>query len=88
MVLGSPWAMAQSGLPVFDLANYGANPSATDNTEAVQAAINDAQRAGGGIVFFSAPGTYSFAGTLLLPAFVTLLGQGTVARGDRSRAAG
>lgn len=52
---------------------YGATgDGTTDDTAAIQAAIDAAEAAGGGTVFFPA-GTYSFT-TLTLPAGVTLLG--------------
>ncbi|QJD87053.1 glycosyl hydrolase family 28-related protein [Cohnella herbarum] len=61
----------------YNVADYGAVADGkTDDTEAVQKALNAARSDGGGVVFVPA-GFYKIAGTLFVPTGVTL-------RGDRS----
>jgi len=65
-----------TGAP-FNVADYGASPSATaaENQTGIQAAINAAVAAGGGVVDFNA-GTYSHTGQISMGAKVTLRGKG------------
>lgn len=50
-----------SGLPIYNVQTYGATGTgATDDTAAINAAIADADRAGGGVVYVP-PGTYRVA---------------------------
>ena len=47
--------------PIFDVTDFGADPSGeSDSTSAIQGAINDAVRSGGGVVYLPA-GTYAVA---------------------------
>lgn len=58
---------------------YGAvGDGATNDTAAIQAALDAASAAGGGLVFFPR-GTYRTTATLTVPATVSLLGQGPAA---------
>ena len=58
---------------------YGAlGDSTTDDTSAIQAAVDAAEAAGGGTVFFPA-GTYKTTAALTIPAGVSLLGVGAAA---------
>ena len=57
-----------AGQPViYHAVNYGMSPSNTDNTAALQAALNAAYMSGGGGIIFIPPGTYQFTGTVVLP---------------------
>ena len=66
---------------VFDVADYGANPvgspeevsSSKDNTGAIQAALNAAKNAGGGVVYMKG-GYYKVSGSLTIPTGVELRG--------------
>jgi len=69
------WAIMMEGLTqvsdtsdVFDVLLYGAvgGPGTTDDTAAIQAAIDAADAAGGGVVYFP-PGVYNCASSLVLP---------------------
>jgi hypothetical protein len=55
---------------VFAITNYGASTGASDNTTAVQAAINAANSNGGGIVYVPA-GTFICTGRLSIPGGVS-----------------
>lgn len=64
--LTEPWYL--------DVRDYGATGNgSTDDTAAIQAALNTAESYGGGIVFFP-PGTYLISATLLLPSKVYMKG--------------
>jgi hypothetical protein len=76
--LGVPWAGHFRWNRVFDVTRYGAHArSGTDVTAQVQAAVNAASAAGGGVVFFPA-GEYQLSG-ISLPAYIVLLGEGAEA---------
>lgn len=62
----------------LDITNFGASTGAVDNSAAVQDAIDAAEDAGGGRVFFP-PGEWDFQGPLVLPTpgpYVQLVGAG------------
>jgi hypothetical protein len=60
----------------FDVRKFGAiGNGVTDDTKAVFAAVAQAEKNGGGIVFFPR-GRYLLQSTLMVPRFVTLLGAG------------
>jgi len=63
--------------PIFDVAAAGADPTgAADSTSAIQAAIDEAARAGGGVVFFPA-GLYRCDSPLMVSASrIVLRGEG------------
>lgn len=62
-------------LYTHDVADYGADPSGlSDNTAAFQLAIDQANAAGGGIVY-AAAGLYKFTGHLVIKRGVTLRGE-------------
>lgn len=68
----------QKGTLVYNVKDYGAvGNGTTDDTTAIQAAINAASAAGGGTVFFPAA-VYSISQTLVLKTNVTLRGQHAV----------
>jgi len=58
---------------LFNAAKYGVRPGTGDNTAALQAALDAAGEAGGGIVYVG-PGYYRFAGALRVPSGVELRG--------------
>lgn len=58
---------------LFVVTDFGASVANTDNTMAVQKALEAAGRAGGGTVYVPA-GTYRFSGTLAVPGGVELRG--------------
>lgn len=66
---------------VYNVRNYGAlGDGSTDDTVAIQAAINACGTAGGGIVFFSA-GSYKITAALIITSdYVTLQGVGSASR--------
>lgn len=67
---------ATSGLQVYDVKVYGAVGSGSGNdSPAIQAAINDAANAKGGIVWFP-PGVYRLGAGLSVPDQVMLIGVG------------
>jgi hypothetical protein len=69
-------ALGSAGAVYFNVkTGYGAQGNGTaDDTSSIQAAINAAQNAGGGIVFFP-PGTYKITGSLTITSNgVSLLG--------------
>jgi hypothetical protein len=60
----------------FDVRKFGAiGNGVADDTKAIFAAIAEAEKKGGGIVFFPR-GRYLIQSTLMIPRFVTLLGEG------------
>ncbi len=60
----SALGLLNAGNSVFSVLYYGADPTGVaDSTTAIQGAINAAQTAGGGMIWFPA-GTYMIAGTL------------------------
>jgi hypothetical protein len=61
---------------VHNVMAYGALANGTDDTLKIQEAIDEAEDAGGGIVFFPR-GTYRIDGTLTVPTDVTLQGINT-----------
>jgi hypothetical protein len=70
---------SQSGVAMYDVVGYGADATgANDSTAAIQRAIDDAARAGGGVVLFPA-GTYTCRRQLTADRStgVRLLGTGT-----------
>ncbi|MBU0608035.1 MAG: hypothetical protein KKI08_09100, partial [Armatimonadetes bacterium] len=69
--LGVAWAGAFNWQRRFNIADY--QKDAADDTAAIQAAINAAQAAGGGVVFIPA-GEYKIR-SLQLPSGVVLLGE-------------
>jgi len=76
---GAPDLPDTDGLPVFDVAaDYGADPTGNaDGSASIQQAINDAQAAGGGIVFFPA-GQYRCDSPLIISASrIVLRGAGS-----------
>src|SRR6202042_3185244 len=63
-------------LSVYNVKSYGAlGNNSNDDTAAVQATINTASTAGGGIVYFP-PGTYLVSTSIAPASNVTLLGTG------------
>jgi hypothetical protein len=64
------------GGAVHNVKAYGAQANGTDDTPEIQAAINAANTAGGGIVFFPR-GRYRIDGTLSVPTDVSLQGINT-----------
>src|SRR5437016_9454706 len=64
------------GLPQFNVKSYGAKgDGATDDSTAIQDAINAANTAGGGVVF-SPAGTYQINTSLNLKTKVIMMGSG------------
>lgn len=51
--------------PIFNPVDYGASTSSTDNTSAIQAALDAADAVGGGIIQFPA-GTFKFSNTITI----------------------
>jgi Pectate lyase superfamily protein len=70
-------ALASAGSVFFNVkTGYGATGNGTtDDTSAIQSAINAAQNAGGGVVFFPS-GTYKLTGSLTVTGSIQLLGAG------------
>lgn len=68
--------LLDKGSEVFNVKAYGAvGDDSTDDTTAIQSAINAASSAGGGVVFFP-QGTYKITAALALKSFVSLIGVG------------
>lgn len=65
---------AETVTQIFNVIGYGALPGVGDNTTAIQAAINAANVAGGGIVYFPS-GTY-ISGKLTIYNNIMLVGEG------------
>lgn len=66
----------ENTVEVYNVRNYGANPKdGTEDSTAIQKAIDDASLHGGGTVYIPA-GTYRIANTLNLKAKVSLRGDG------------
>lgn len=68
-----PGENGQANGGVFKVTQFGASPSAPDNTGAFQRAMDEAAKAGGGRVEVPA-GRFKFTGALSVPPFVTLAG--------------
>lgn len=74
--LSSRSFVMRAGLGATNVKNYGATGNGTtDDTVAIQTAVNEVVADGGGTVFFPA-GTYRVAGEITLDSGVTLQGQG------------
>lgn len=68
-----------NSMGVFNVLDYGAvGDSATDDTDAIQDAIDACSGAGGGVVYLP-PGTFKHVGQLLLPNYCALRGAGRTA---------
>lgn len=67
----APWPQKR-----FNVRKYGAiGNGVVDDTKAIFAAINEAEKNGGGVVFFPR-GRYFLRSTLMVPRFVTIQGEG------------
>lgn len=65
--------MQTNGLGMYNVLDFGAIGDKTfDNTQAFQAALNEAGKVGG--IVYAPPGNYRFEGVLHVPAAVTLMG--------------
>ena len=71
---GNTFTQSYTALPWFNVITYGADPTgATDSTTAIQNALNAANSAGGGVVYFPA-GTYQISSALTIYNNITLTG--------------
>jgi polygalacturonase len=81
-------AMTSTVLAVYNVRDYGAKgDGSTNDTPAIQEAVDAANAAGGGTVQFPSPGNYKSKNTLHMKSNVTLqVDTGAVLQGSRAPA--